>query len=644
MVISYVHECYCRFFYRMPLLWKKRSHKVTVAPPVTNTRVIDNNLTPSVIHKGAGKNESSTNNNATFVFILKDFNVTLSDELPVLRGQIVQPLYNDGIWLYVKNVDGKCGFIPSEYTCSINDIKDRWHSEKDRNECKKTKIVTEKLHQAKPISSSTLPCNTNTGITHSCETNGGASISQHSSNSPITPQVIKKRLSESSGIIELSSSPRNISNALPRLHPLHPLSLTHNSSTYSKSKADTESTVSSSTPVTQPLSVHFRTQSYQEAVICAEEDPGGHSVGIVPVRLHPSRPSNLPLHFMHHSNNCFPETFTTATSVGLQTNTQDSHLDDVFLPLLSKPVGIYKTMKRYDKTAPGEVSLQENEYLIVTELGCGEWASVITALGAEGIIPKSILVRYIPNIGGVASLGTQTELIITGPSTTISVSSSRTQCESRAVSQFRGPNSLQRRTAEIAIQTDCVCSPLVMDAWISPSQTVDDLWYENSMSIPQLTGLGLNCDSPSICTLPTMNGLNQEYGVAPLAFHSSRQSLPQFSAIHPVPCTLPTPLEERRKLPCSPALPTNETNAKTQVVVLTATKNFVPDIQERSCYLTLKKGDILHVDPVSNTVSGRGWIWVYHLNKNTYGFVPKSHTEFIYLAANHCGVTRYDEV
>jgi len=72
--------------------------------------------------------------------------------------------------------------------------------------------------------------------------------------------------------------------------------------------------------------------------------------------------------------------------------------DDVFLPEAGKkPVGIFKCTKTCSPRFKGEITLQENEMVIVLDYGMGQWAWVLTAANSEGLVSKSVLERYRPD-------------------------------------------------------------------------------------------------------------------------------------------------------------------------------------------------------------------------------------------------------
>lgn len=56
-----------------------------------------------------------TNGQPTFTVALQNFDASVCDELSSQRGQVLEALYTDGEWIYVRNVNGKCGYIPESF-------------------------------------------------------------------------------------------------------------------------------------------------------------------------------------------------------------------------------------------------------------------------------------------------------------------------------------------------------------------------------------------------------------------------------------------------------------------------------------------------------------------------------------------------
>ena len=67
-------------------------------------------------------NNDAINNAKPFAVVLQNFEASVSDELSVNRGQVVEMLYRDGDWVYVRNVDLRCGYIPLNFCYGMDQI------------------------------------------------------------------------------------------------------------------------------------------------------------------------------------------------------------------------------------------------------------------------------------------------------------------------------------------------------------------------------------------------------------------------------------------------------------------------------------------------------------------------------------------
>ena len=775
-------------------------NKGSVSPPKLPER---NKKKPSgaSITSGASQNRSSVVGDAGLLMIKEDYTGHLDNELDVQRGQIVRKLHAQEGWMFVKNVDGICGYVPSHLCSLLEEMQDSANYE---TVPPLPAMARRSLVPVKSGPSSAFPYNSLPG-TPSFDTPSPYSRQRHSDTpfaSIASPPLPKNGCGEVSAngydVLEnrktSSTQSHPLADLSPILHPLHPRSITkyyeleNNSAQQNQEQHQPQDKLSSlssslssdtqqpSTPAAQHLYMHLRTDSYQEAVV--DEHPEAKSSAKTSLdqlsvpKVQVQRPSTL--HFNPNYDHLDNYTATT-TEGGIMESvrTCSSQLaDDVFLPSTSKPCGIYRVLEYYEKKAAGELTVRENEYVIVVELGRGEWTTIINCCNEEGIVPKSILSRYTYN-DSMVNAGTQTELLVTGHVQTVPISRpssySRPVCSSANSAGTQGTDSVYigeipithrryslKHTTEMAVQTDT--SPMVGNAWTqSRSHSIENLWYENSMSIPQLTGLDMGPgiqDTPSIRTLPTFNDGRHERGTAPMAYHTSRHSLPQLPSLHfppirkeripvqnghspimpirnghsPIMPTrnghspimpfkklnsqdhthdviingygrkfTPTPNMRRGSTPITgrvgPVInghtPTNGFNGSTpigrrgsvpinnhscrysilssiqdgssltpssingrdnldwpvspeivsnvsssglkpQMVVLTATKDFAPDVDGSSC-MAVRKGDILHLYPGNNV--HQGWLWAYHVREEMYGFVPKSHTAFVYMTA-----------
>lgn len=61
--------------------------------------------------------------------------------------------------------------------------------------------------------------------------------------------------------------------------------------------------------------------------------------------------------------------------------------------------------------------------------------------------------------------------------------------------------------------------------------------------------------------------------------------------------------------------------------LLTALKDYTPSDNSKNC-LPLKKGDVLHLQPHMHYP--KGWMWVWHTKRRSFGYVPKSYVAYTY--------------
>ncbi len=70
--------------------------------------------------------------------LLQNFTATAQDELTVLRGQVIELFYCDGNWRYVRDVDGKCGYVPNAFCYPLDRMLNRgvgqWRGSENGND------------------------------------------------------------------------------------------------------------------------------------------------------------------------------------------------------------------------------------------------------------------------------------------------------------------------------------------------------------------------------------------------------------------------------------------------------------------------------------------------------------------------------
>ena len=552
----------------MPILWKpwrrRKQEQRQQQPPVVSSSATESasgsiELPPSLQEVDEEEDDRS---DIVFATVIQDFNRSAYDELSVRRGQMVQPLYNDGMWLYVRDIDCHCGYIPANFCSTLEEVKNIHWKTGDSGACRASRKVKPRQQSIHDLVRPTLHSSTsqrdsvpttpaaaylssiqtsprNNRTTSNSLTGTQPSAAEPNSRQELTPGAGGGGI----GGVQLHNTSFNSPLLHHMLHPLHPLSFAQrHDPTSDHQRRLTYSSEETDRPG-NPLAysnnrVHGRNDSYQEAVV-VDGTRNGYSLGPTPPQItirRPSRPSHLPLcttmHPYDHLESYQLDTHNKTTTEGLPTSSRNSQCidDDVFLPTANKPQGIFRALDEYHRHVQGEVSVKKNEYVIVMTLGTGEWAGVITSSGAEGVIPKSILQRYTPH-HSLSSTGTQTELMIVAPAVfSIGTGSSADHSQStqqQVVSirevpltyrqrrrRRRRQSQAQQRTIETAIQTDAPRNPssvspppqsfLRPQAWGSNNGNLENsFWYENSISIPRLP----RNDCSSSQSIPSINSL-----------------------------------------------------------------------------------------------------------------------------------------
>jgi hypothetical protein len=74
-------------------------------------------------------------------------------------------------------------------------------------------------------------------------------------------------------------------------------------------------------------------------------------------------------------------------------------------------------------------------------------------------------------------------------------------------------------------------------------------------------------------------------------------------------------------------LPSPGKTPQMTATMLTAIKDYTPSDTAKNC-LPLKQGDMLRLQPHMHYP--KGWMWVWHMKRQSFGFVPKNHVAYTY--------------
>ena len=430
--------------------------------------------------------------------------------------------------------------------------------------------------------------------------------------------------------------------------------------------------------------------------------------------------------------------------------------DDIFFSNVKKPHGIYKCLKTYKPKFRGEISLYENEMVIVLDYGRGEWAWVVTSANLEGLVPKSILVKYRSsrngNIGNRHSYGSKSECPINIESRTASKQNgtesaicvedgslgidvatqtdipyipfrSSSRCVSVGYSSYSSSSgvptnessplstSLRADTRKGKDRKDAQDGIVLLEAAATaigehvveqtkahPHKTKE--WFNTIDSLDererifQHTGNESSDHMDLNSTQVHSSSTQMEARATPESSLSSMDTTDAGTIISPLPGgTSPpavTPLPEttettatelKTEMAAAGGTSVNEDVIKrggtrrhdrlmslgsvsfnNKIVssltslprpnrrsrqlglsnVLTAVKNYSPPSTAKNC-LPIKEGDILHLQ--THMHYPKGWMWVWHTKKRSFGYVPKSYVEYTYdTTKKNQSTTQEDEV
>lgn len=428
----------------------------------------------------------------------------------------------------------------------------------------------------------------------------------------------------------------------------------------------------SATSCTTSVPIH-RVQSYQEAGLSEDKIKFGATASLKPSEIIQQAVKTPGERSCDHERPSH-----SGRSAGKLELAPAAEPDDVFLPDTKKPCGIYRCTKVYQQTFKGEICLKKNELVIVLDHGRGEWAWAIKSNNEEGLIPKCVLVRYQSGLGvgdamaGSGSLGhrrnrdksdagTQTDQDASAcpDSSVVSCSSGSATVDAGSNAAITtGENSRNRReTRSASSETDAQLRP---KEWFDTLDSVDAARVVTQIDSepcnvtrptpeqqtsragkPAAKGGGATVASkipvrhrvrktvsvphdvssssssavtdssrPQLVKSGTVHYHDRISGVGSVSFDSEASNIPPSAVAHNTPSTPTTPQTAQRPSP-----------------MLTAIKDYTPTATSSNC-LPLERGDLLHLQPHMHYP--KGWMWVWHTKRRSFGFVPKSAVAYTY--------------
>lgn len=317
-----------------------------------------------------------------FAVVVQNFEASVSDQLSVERGQVVESLFVQQNWIYIRNVNGQCGYVPSDFCFPLDKLR--------------MGLSDDKKDQVRQIRVHPRPTTIHVDTLERDEGGGEGAVGEGEEEEEEEEEVVN---SPDSGI---SCSQQASSSNMESVQSFHTIRerLTAGSRNLEKSQNEEAGPSRGRT--------HVRHKRFfdpnislplLETVAVPQQQEGNCDVGHSPSPP-PLPPVNLADLRQRREGITSPQQLPTAAVSGGHTEQQSpsSDTDDVFLPEAKKPVGIYQCAETYEPRFKGEMPLQRDEVVVVMEVGRGEWVWAVGTENKEGLVPKSLLHKYRPDI------------------------------------------------------------------------------------------------------------------------------------------------------------------------------------------------------------------------------------------------------
>ena len=620
-----------------------------------------------------------------FAVVLQNFQSSASDELTVRRGQVIEHLYTDKGWLYIRDVDGHVGYIPENFCYPLEQMGgSQWNvkvgarSPKVRprprtlnmDELSLSGSQTFEIRFENHPSDTTLPrCEAEGDQAAECKDTKPPESSESSgaSSNVVRSTCLEDRNVNSSNNTQTAAQPVPTvteTQTHPDSRPSHTRRVRRANSyreavsTSEKALSTRETTAKTSTAPTTVTSTAtpnaICTTATATAAVATVATTTGNTAACSP-RVEPAEDSQQAAETPHE---LVKQTAPAAQCDRLESiHSVVSHMtdlsmpDDVFLPDAKKPQGIYQCLEGYEARFKGELSLQRNEFVVVLEFGRGEWAWVFTSSSIEGLVPKALLVPYHPGQSRGAlectkqtNSTTQTELIVSHSlrqlsCSTDAVASSDGATASTSEGSIRSPDipakgrqrhrdrsrplSLchEKHFVSVGVQTECV----------SPNWFRDTDSEKSSQHCTPMTSPDRRPDV--VRSVPISNSMRPKY----LPVHTPTLSQCPSRLSSASPSARQKSLQQKRLVKSfesdrgydSPGCASSRQPRFQHTPCLTAVSDYTPPLNAKNC-LCLRKGDIVYQQPSASNAN-KGWMWTYHSSQRSFGFVPKSHVAYTYM-------------
>lgn len=343
-----------------------------------------------------------TTSQPLFYVVVQDYESSVSDQLSVERGQVIESLFSQENWIYIRNVDGQCGYIPSSFCFPLEKLRMGLPDDKNRQL---------RIHpRPTTIHVDTFECPTGGEGGGEGIVEGGGVEEEGVVNSPDSGISCSQQASSSNmesvqsfhNTTERSTTRNNTADLVqPRSH--QQALGTSRGHTHSVRNSDRRKRffhpplplLETVAPAASGDASKQGTMDHSEAT----HSPSPSPPPLQPVNLADSRQKR------EVTNTAPVSQLSVARAAAVnaerdeqRSNRSSSDGDDVFLPEAKKPVGIYQSAETYKPKFEGEMPLQRDEIVVVLEVGRGEWVWALGSEHREGLVPKSLLHKYRPDI------------------------------------------------------------------------------------------------------------------------------------------------------------------------------------------------------------------------------------------------------
>lgn len=325
-----------------------------------------------------------------FAVVVQNFEASVSDQLSVERGQVVESLFVQQNWIYIRNVNGQCGYVPSDFCFPLDKL--RMGLSDDKND------------QVRQIRVHPRPTTIHVDTLERDEGGGEGAVGGGEEEEE-DDEVVN---SPDSGI---SCSQQASSSNMESVQSFHTIRerLTAGSRNLERSQNEEAGPSRGRTRVRHKRFFDPNTSlPLLETAVPQQQQTTGGNCDVAHSGHSPSPPPLPPVNLadlrqrregITSPQQPSQQLLTAAASGGhSEQQSPSSDTDDVFLPEAKKPVGIYQCAETYEPRFEGEMPLQRDEVVVVMEVGRGEWVWAVGTENKEGLVPKSLLHKYRPDI------------------------------------------------------------------------------------------------------------------------------------------------------------------------------------------------------------------------------------------------------